>query len=77
MKKQQFVVIIEQDEDGVYIGKIPDLPGCHTYGNTLEELNKNLGEVITLWTKVHKKMPEPLRFHGVQIFEYMPRRAYA
>lgn len=77
MKKQQFVVVIEQDEDGVYIAKVPDLPGCHTYGRSLEELNKNLEEVIGLWKKNHKKIQEPLRFHGIQIFEYIPRRTYA
>ncbi len=77
MKKQQFVVVIERDEDGVYIGKVPDLPGCHTYGHTLAELDKNLEEAIGLWTKSHHKAPEPLRFHGIQIFEYIPRRTYA
>lgn len=77
MKKQQFVVVIEQDEDGVYIAKVPDLPGCHTYGHSLEELNKNLKEVIMLWKKSHKKAQDPLRFHGIQIFEYIPRRTYA
>lgn len=47
-------VLIEQDEDGVYIAKVPGLPGCHTYGHNLDELNKNLKEVITLW-QAHKK----------------------
>jgi hypothetical protein len=30
MKDQvlNFTVLIEQDEDGVYVAKVPDIPGC-------------------------------------------------
>ncbi len=32
-----FTVIIERDEDGMYVVSVPALPGCHTEGRTLEE----------------------------------------
>lgn len=49
MKKQvQFTVVKYQDKDGVWIGRVLELEGCHTYGATLEELNDNLKEVVEL-----------------------------
>jgi hypothetical protein len=35
-------VIIERNEDGILIAKVPDLPGCATEGKTREELMKNV-----------------------------------
>lgn len=41
-----FRVIIEPDERGTFHGYVPSLPGCHTWGETLEETKKNLKEAI-------------------------------
>ena len=46
MSKYRFVVIVEQDEDGSYIGSVPDLKGCHSYGTSMDELLKNVKEAI-------------------------------
>lgn len=46
MKKRNFTVIIERDENGVYIAEVPDLKGCYTQGDTVEEVLKNIKEVI-------------------------------
>lgn len=43
---REFAVIIEQDEDGTYIASVPELPGCHTQGDTLKELYENVKEAI-------------------------------
>ena len=37
---------IEKDEDGVFIGTVPSLKGCYSYGKTLDELMANLKEAI-------------------------------
>ena len=42
----EFRVLIERDEDGIYVGKVPDLPGCATEGKTKKELMKNMKEAI-------------------------------
>ena len=40
---------IEKDpETGLYVGIIPGLPGAHTQGESLDELYKNLKEVVEL-----------------------------
>jgi predicted RNase H-like HicB family nuclease len=33
-----FTVLIEQDEDGIYVAKIPEIEGCYTQGKTIEEV---------------------------------------
>jgi predicted RNase H-like HicB family nuclease len=46
-----FPVLIEQDEDGVFIVSVPTLKGCHSYGHTVEEAMKNITEAIRLCLK--------------------------
>ena len=44
-----FSAYIERDsETGLYVGIVPNLPGAHTQGATLDELHQNLKEVIEL-----------------------------
>ena len=44
-----FTAVIEKDaETGIFVGYIPGFPGAHSQGNTLEELNANLQEVLEL-----------------------------
>ena len=35
-------------ETGLYIGHVPGFPGAHSQGETLEELNDNLKEVVAM-----------------------------
>jgi len=49
MKHYQFTAQIERDkETGMYIGFVPALPGAHTQALTLDDLSKNLKEVVEL-----------------------------
>jgi predicted RNase H-like HicB family nuclease len=48
---KSYTVYIEKDEDGVFIGSVPNVPGCYTQGATLDELMNNLHEVIVLCTR--------------------------
>jgi len=45
---RKFHVLIEQDEDGGYVGKVPELQGCLSQGDTLDELIENIKEAISL-----------------------------
>lgn len=47
-KDLQFKVLIERDEDGVYVATVPELPGCYTQGKTLEEVRKRIRKAIEL-----------------------------
>ena len=48
MKKQilDFTVIIEQDEDGIYVAKVPEIEGCYTQGKSLQEVLDRIKEAI-------------------------------
>ena len=41
-------VIIEQDKDGYY-AFVPELKGCHTQGDSMEEVMKHIKEAIDLY----------------------------
>lgn len=43
-----FHVVIEKDEDGGYVGSVPELHGCHSQGETIDELMANMREAIEL-----------------------------
>ncbi|HLY26213.1 MAG TPA: type II toxin-antitoxin system HicB family antitoxin [Aggregatilineales bacterium] len=44
-----FTAFVEFDpETQLYVGIVPDVPGAHSLGATLEELRKNLKEVLEL-----------------------------
>jgi predicted RNase H-like HicB family nuclease len=46
---QTFTAIIERDRDtGFYVGYVPNFPGAHSQGETLDELRTNLLEVIEM-----------------------------
>ena len=41
--------IVERCPDtGLYVGHVPGFPGAHSQGETLDELNDNLKEVIAM-----------------------------
>ena len=40
--KREFTVVIERDEDGWFVGSVPDLPGCVSQGVTLDVLTANM-----------------------------------
>lgn len=44
VETQDFTVLIEQDEDGIYIAKIPEIEGSYTQGKTIEEVLARIKE---------------------------------
>lgn len=58
MKNLDFDVIIRKDEDNIYFADCPAIPGCHSQGNTFEEVEKNIKEAIKLCLKVAEEDAE-------------------
>ena len=56
----EYTVIIEQDEDGVYIATVPALPGCNTFGDTEEEARAMAKDAITLYIEHLLEKGEPI-----------------
>jgi len=66
---RKFHVIIERDEDGYFVGLVPELPGCHTQAKSLDMLQERLKEAIRLYLEVETGIPENLQFVGIQQIE--------
>ena len=44
-----YTAVVEHCPDtGLYVGHVPGFPGAHSQGETLDELNRNLREVIEM-----------------------------
>lgn len=52
-----YVVVIERADDGTYSAYVPDLPGCVTSGDTVEEVKQLIAEAVHFHI-------ESLRDHG-------------
>ena len=58
-----FTAYVEWDpETKLYVGTVPGIPGAHTQGATLDELQKNLKEVLELCLEEYRGAI--LRFAG-------------
>jgi len=67
---KQFKIVIERDEDGYFVADVPALPGCHTQGKNMVELQKNVREVIALCL-AESKSNTAYRRH-IRKFSYEP-----
>lgn len=64
MKKEhghlQFEVFFTAQEEGGYTAEVPDLPGCISEGDTIEEAEKNIHEAIELYLETLEERGIPL-----------------
>ena len=45
--KRSFNFVVERDPDtGLFVGYVPGWPGAHSQGDSLDELQRNLQEVV-------------------------------
>lgn len=68
-KIYNYTVLIEQDEDGIYVAKVPDIPGCYTQGKTVEQAMERIKEAIEVCLEAEKIEYQPLKFVGIQQIE--------
>jgi len=66
MNRHEFYVIIERDEDGFYVGEVPQLRACYSQGRTIDELMANMREVIVLCLEEEGELDSIPEFVGVQ-----------
>jgi predicted RNase H-like HicB family nuclease len=65
--KREFTVLIEKDEDGYFVGTVPQLKGCHTQARSLDELMARIKEAVLLCLEVEdENKSDELQFVGVQ-----------
>ena len=67
----KYRVLIEQDEDGVFVAEVPSLPGCVSQGETREQAVENIKEAIALYLEslaAHgEPVPQPITEELVEV----------
>ena len=56
----KFRVIIEPDEDGVFVAECPTLPGCVSQGQSRKEALENIKDAVAGYLASLKKHGEPV-----------------
>jgi predicted RNase H-like HicB family nuclease len=56
----KYRVVIERDEDGVFIAEVPSLPGCLAEGATREEVIVNVREAMLAYMESLQKHGDPI-----------------
>jgi len=56
----RYRVLIEQDEDGVYVAQVPALPGCISQGQTRAQALDNIREAIAAYVESLQAHDEPV-----------------
>ena len=59
-ENMKFRIIIEQDEDGVFIAECPTLPGCVSQGNTRKDALNNIQDAIKGYLESLRKHNQPI-----------------
>ena len=65
MATYRFNIVVERDEDGVYIASCPALQGCHSQGDTYEKAVENLKDAIHLHIEARREVGEPIPIEAV------------
>lgn len=69
MKTYHLPVVVESDEDGIFIVSCPVFTGCHSYGKTIDEALENLREVVEMCI-AEQPFTEENKFIGVREMEF-------
>jgi predicted RNase H-like HicB family nuclease len=56
----KFRVLIDQDEDGVFVAQVPSLPGCVSQGATRDDALRNAREAIAAYLESLQAHNEPI-----------------
>jgi predicted RNase H-like HicB family nuclease len=65
--RREFTVIIEKDEDGYFVGSVPQLKGCHTQAKSLDELMERIREATLVCIETEAGVnANDLQFIGIQ-----------
>ncbi|MBM4177450.1 type II toxin-antitoxin system HicB family antitoxin [Candidatus Gribaldobacteria bacterium] len=79
MDNYTFRAIIEPDENKTFHGFVPILPGCHTFGDTIEQTKRNLREAITCHIQglLKDKLPIPQENDTLELIQTFSKKEVA
>ncbi len=56
----KFRILIEKDEEGVFVAECPSLPGCVSQGSTRSEALENIQDAVKGYLDSLKEHDEPI-----------------
>ena len=56
----RYGILIEPDEDGIFVAVCPSLPGCISQGRTRKEALENIQDAMAGYVESLKKHNEPI-----------------
>jgi len=56
--KYKYRILIEKDENGIYIASCPALQGCYSQGDTVDEALQNIKDAIQLHIEARQALGE-------------------
>ena len=56
----KYRILVELDEDGVFVAEVPSLPGCVSQGASRDEALTNVREAISLYIESLEERGEPV-----------------
>jgi predicted RNase H-like HicB family nuclease len=54
------IIIYWSDEDNVFVGEVPELPGCMAHGDSEESALSNVKDAIKLWIDTAREFGDPI-----------------
>lgn len=67
----KYRVLIEQDEDGIFVAEVPSLPGCISQGQTRVAVTENIKEAIAVYLESlsahNEAIPPPITEELVEV----------
>ncbi len=62
-----FSIVLDRDEDGVWVAECPSIPGCLSQGETRDAAAENIREAIRLCLQVRAEQGLPLTVETRQV----------
>ena len=54
------IIIYWDEDDGIFVAEVPELPGCLAHGYVLDEAVKNIKEAIQFWIDTARDFGDPI-----------------
>lgn len=78
MKTYSYRIIVEPDERKTFHAYVPALPGCHTWGATIEETRKDMRDAIDVYIRSiiadDEHIPEDKGIEMVELYSLPDQR---
>lgn len=73
----EFPIAVHKDEGSVYGVTVPDIPGCHSWGYTIDDAIRNAKEAIYGHIETLLELEEPADFSATSIEELAKKEEFA